>query len=178
MYYSSIDKEDIADGPGVRVCIFVSGCRRNCLGCQNKLAQDFRYGQLFTDDTILEIIEALKYSYIKGLTICGGEPFEQENQKDILKLIKEVRKVFSDSKDIWIYTGYELNDLLLNGQKYISSNITDTILQLANVLVTGPFILSQRDISSANPWKGSRNQQIIDSRKSLLYGRPALLLDC
>lgn len=178
MYYSSIDKEDIADGPGVRVCIFVSGCRRNCLGCQNKPAQDFRYGQLFTDNTILEIIEALKYSYIKGLTICGGEPFEQENQKDVLKLIKEVRKVFSDSKDIWIYTGYELNDLLLNGQKYISSNITDTILQLANVLVTGPFILSQRDVSSANPWKGSRNQQIIDSRKSLLDGRPVLLLDC
>lgn len=178
MYYSNIDKEDIADGPGVRVCIFVSGCRRNCLGCQNKPAQDFKYGRLFTDDAILEVIEALKYPYIKGLTICGGEPFEQENQKDVLKLIKEVRKVFSDSKDIWMYTGYELNDLLLNGQKYVSHDITYTILQLVDVLVTGPFILSQRDVSSANPWKGSRNQQIIDSRKSLQAGRSVPILDC
>lgn len=159
MRYAAVRSCDVANGDGVRVTLFVSGCRIHCPGCFNKEAQSFEYGQPFTEETIKTIIKYLEPEWVKGLTILGGEPFEPENQQGILPLLVAVRETYVDRKTIWMYTGYELEKQLApGGSKYVS-DLTPVILNYIDVLVDGPFIEAQKDISLK--FRGSRNQRII-----------------
>ena len=151
MNYAEIKKVDIANGPGVRVSLFVSGCRNHCKGCFNPETWDFDYGRPFTRETEDEIIEALRPSWIQGLSILGGEPTEEENAAVLIPFLKRVRAVLLD-KDIWLYSGYTYEALR-----------DKEILSLADVLVDGPFLLEQKDAGLA--FRGSRNQRIIDLRE-------------
>ena len=151
MNYAEIKKVDIANGPGVRVSLFVSGCRNHCKGCFNPETWDFDYGRPFTRETEDEIIEALRPSWIQGLSILGGEPTEEENAAILIPFLKRVRAVLPD-KDIWLYSGYTYEALR-----------DKEILLLADVLVDGPFLLEQKDAGLA--FRGSRNQRIIDLRE-------------
>ena len=151
MNYAEIKKVDIANGPGVRVSLFVSGCRNHCKGCFNPETWDFDYGRPFTRATEDEIIEALRPSWIQGLSILGGEPTEEENAAVLIPFLKRVRAVLPD-KDIWLYSGYTYEVLR-----------DKEILTLADVLVDGPFLLEQKDAGLV--FRGSRNQRIIDLRE-------------
>lgn len=168
MHYSNIDFMSIVDGEGCRVTLFVSGCRNHCKGCFNEQTWNFNFGSEFTPIQENEIIEGCKKSYISGLTILGGEPFEEENQKALLPFIEKFKKECPD-KNLWMYTGYVLDkDLITGGKKYVE-NITDKILYYVDVLVDGPFILEQRDISLQ--FRGSKNQRILDKSKINNLGR-------
>jgi anaerobic ribonucleoside-triphosphate reductase activating protein len=151
MNYAEIKKVDIANGPGVRVSLFVSGCRNHCKGCFNPETWDFDYGRPFTRATEDEIIKALRPSWIQGLSILGGEPTEEENAAVLIPFLKRVRAVLPD-KDIWLYSGYTYEALR-----------DKEILTLVDVLVDGPFLLEQKDAGLA--FRGSRNQRIIDLRE-------------
>ena len=136
MNYANIKKYDIADGPGVRVSLFVSGCRHHCKGCFNYEAWDFEYGRPYTAETEAEILEALKPGYIAGLTLLGGEPFEPENQVELVTLLRKVRETYPE-KSIWSYTGYVYDkDLVPGGRAY--TDVTDEMLSYLDVLVDGP----------------------------------------
>ena len=157
MNYGNIKKYDIADGPGVRVSLFVSGCRHHCKGCFNAETWDFNYGQPYTEDTEAEIIEALKPDYIQGLTLLGGEPFEPENQLELVKLLRKVREVYPN-KDIWSYTGFIYDrDLQEGGRAF--TEVTEEMLSYIDVLVDGPFVEAERDLTLV--FRGSRNQRIL-----------------
>jgi len=150
MNYAGIKKVDIANGPGVRVSLFVSGCRNHCPGCFNPETWDFDYGEPFTDKTEEELIKTLRPSWIQGLSILGGDPMEPENQSALLPLLRRVREELP-GKDVWLFTGYRLES--------VSSS---PLLDLVDVVVDGPFIEAEKDISLA--FRGSRNQRIIDLR--------------
>ena len=138
MNYANIKKYDIADGPGVRVSLFVSGCRHHCKGCFNSEAWDFEYGRPYTAETEAEILEALKPGYIAGLTLLGGEPFEPENQAELVKLLRKVRETYPE-KSIWSYTGFVYDkDLVPGGRAY--TDVTDEMLSYLDVLVDGPIV--------------------------------------
>lgn len=167
MNYARIKEVDIADGIGVRVGLYVSGCNLHCKGCQNAIAQDFNYGKLFTQETINYIIDSLSPDYIEGLSILGGEPMDVNNQEEVYKLIKEVRTKLP-KKNIWLWTGYTLEEF---EEGLHLTKDTFNILNSIDVLVDGPFILEQRNITSANLWKGSLNQRVLykkDIQKILL----------
>ena len=151
MNYAGIKKVDIANGPGVRVSLFVSGCRNHCPGCFNPETWDFDYGELFTEKTEEELIKALRPSWIQGLSILGGDPMEPENQRALLPLLKRVH-VFMPDKDVWLYTGYQFES--------VSSS---PLLPYVDVGVDGPFLEAEKDLSL--PFRGSRNQQIIPLEK-------------
>ena len=156
MNYARIKKNDIANGPGVRVSLFVSGCRNHCTGCFNPETWDFEYGEPFTKKTEKEIIKALRPSRIQGFSILGGDPMEPENRKALLPLLKRIRMTLP-AKDIWLYTGYRYED------------IRDIeILKWIDVLVDGPFIEAEKDITLT--FRGSRNQRIIPLQKGKPYG--------
>ena len=167
MYYGEIKKFDIANGEGVRVSLFVSGCTHHCKGCFNAETWDFNYGQPYTDDTEAEIIGALNHDFIAGLSLLGGEPFEPENQRALLPLLKKVKSIFPE-KNVWCYTGY-LFDKDLLGESRAKCECTDEMLQLIDVLVDGKFAEELKDISLA--YRGSSNQRIIDVQKSLQTGK-------
>ena len=150
MNYAKINKTDIANGEGVRVSLFVSGCRNHCIGCHNPEAWDFSYGQPFTFETENEIIKALRPSWIQGLSVLGGEPCEEENEEALIPFLRKVMFKMP-KKDIWLFSGYTY-EMLQN----------DEILKYVDVLVDGPFLLEQKDISL--PFRGSRNQRIIRLR--------------
>lgn len=158
MNYSKIYKESIVDGEGVRVSLFVSGCRNHCLGCFNQETWEFAYGEEFTAIEMEEIIQAMNSDYIDGLSILGGEPFEEENQPEILEIIKKVKKVYPE-KSIWVFTGYVLEKDLLKGQRKNVPGVTTEILKRIDVLVDGPFIMSKRDLSLQ--FRGSSNQRVL-----------------
>ena len=158
MNYGNIKECDIADGPGVRVSLFVSGCRHHCKGCFNKETWDFDYGMPYTKETEDEIIRLLAPSYIQGLTLLGGEPFEPENQKELAGLLKRVRETYPD-KDIWCYTGY-LYDVDLPEGGRVHTEVTEEMLSYIDVLVDGEFIEEEKDVTLVS--RGSRNQRIID----------------
>lgn len=167
MNYGEIKKYDIANGEGVRVTLFVSGCTHHCKGCFNAETWDFHYGKPFTKDTEGELFAALSPAYIRGLTLLGGEPFEPSNQTALLPFLKRLRKELPE-KDIWCYTGYTLDtDLRPGGSAYCEA--TDEMLGLLDVLVDGEFIEAKKDIRLV--FKGSSNQRIIDLKKSREQGR-------
>ena len=151
MNYAGIKKVDIANGPGVRVSLFVSGCRNHCPGCFNPETWDFGYGEPFTKKTEKEIIKALRPSWIQGLSILGGEPMEPANQRALLPLLKRIR-VMLPQKDVWLYTGYRLESV--SGSP---------LLPYVDVVVDGPFIETEKDAGLA--FRGSRNQRIIHVRE-------------
>lgn len=151
MNFAGIKKVDIANGPGVRVSLFVSGCRNHCPGCFNPETWDFDYGEPFTEKTEEDLIKALRPSWIQGLSILGGDPMEPENQTVLLPLLRRVKKELP-GKDVWLYTGYRLES--------VSSS---PLLDLVDVVVDGPFIEAEKDISLA--FRGSRNQRIIHLRE-------------
>ena len=162
MKYSMIKWNDIANGPGVRTSVFVSGCRHHCLDCFNSETWDFNHGSDFDDGIINFITNSLDSQYITGLTILGGEPMEPENQKGVLDLITSVRNKFGDSKSIWVYTGCVLEKHLLNEDSEYHTQYTEDILHNIDILVDGPFIKNQYDISLK--FRGSNNQRIIDMK--------------
>ena len=166
MNYGEIKKFDIANGEGVRVSLFVSGCTHHCKGCFNAETWDFNYGKSYTADTEEEILLALSHSFINGLSLLGGEPFEPENQRTLLPLLKKVKELFP-GKNVWCYTGY-LFDKELLGNSRARCEATDEMLSLIDVLVDGEFIEELKDISLA--YRGSSNQRIIDVQKSLMTG--------
>ncbi len=158
MYYGEIKKIDIANGDGVRVSLFVSGCRIHCPGCFNAMTWDFCYGKEFTQDTEKEIIEALEKDFISGLTVLGGEPFEPENQKVLAPFLKKVKELFP-KKNIWCYSGYIYETELLAENGKAHTEVTEEMLSYIDVLVDGPFVEELKDISLV--FRGSSNQRIL-----------------
>ena len=158
MNYASIRTCDIANGEGVRVSLFVSGCTHRCKGCFNEEAWDFSHGQPFTEKTESELLAALEPEFIDGLTLLGGEPMEPENQRALVPFLRRVRDRFGLSKTIWVYTGCVL-ETELNAPSHWRTEVTDEFLSLIDVLVDGPFIEAQKDISLQ--FRGSANQRIL-----------------
>lgn len=157
MNYANIKDCDIADGPGVRVSLFVSGCRHHCKGCFNAETWDFNFGKLYTEETEEEILRLLEPDYIQGFTLLGGEPFEPENQVILVHLLKKIRERLP-KKDIWCYTGYLYDvDLIEAGKVY--TEVTKEMLSYIDVLVDGEFIEAEKDLSLE--FRGSRNQRIV-----------------
>jgi len=156
MNYSEIKPLDIANGDGIRVSLFVSGCRNHCPGCFNPQTWDFAAGRPFDKAAEDRILGLLRPKWVAGLTVLGGEPFEPENQPTIRNLLARIRRELPQ-KTIWAYTGYLLEDLLPGGKRHTA--VTDEILDSLDVLVDGPFIEAQKDISL--PFRGSQNQRII-----------------
>ena len=163
MNYSWIKYNDTANGPGMRISLFVSGCRNHCEGCFNKETWDFNHGQPFTDDTLNEILENSALPRYNGLTILGGEPFEPENQPEVLRIIRAYKQRFPNN-NIWLFSGYLYdNNLKPGGNRYIEG-VTNEILSLADVLCDGKFMQELYDITLL--FRGSSNQRIIDLKHS------------
>ena len=173
MKYATIKYNDIANGPGVRVSLFVSGCNHHCKGCFNEVAWDFNYGEDFTENEIASIIKALEPPHIKGLTLLGGEPMEFVNQKGILPLVKKVRETYPE-KSIWCYTGF-LFDKEIVGDMWKKFPVTRELVPLFDVMVDGKFDIDLLDITLR--FRGSSNQRILDVKKSLEAGEVILWED-
>ena len=170
MNYAEIKYCDVANGPGVRTSLFVSGCSHHCPGCFNEIAWDFNYGKPFTQDTIDSIIESLKPDYIQGLTLLGGEPFEYSNQKGLLPLVRQVREVLPQ-KDIWCFTGFLFDkDIIENMCKKWKE--TNELLSYIDVLVAGRFVEELKNLNLK--FKGSENQRTILVNESLKSGNVIL----
>ena len=167
MNYAALKPFDVANGPGVRVSLFVSGCRHMCKNCFNKEAWDFNYGEPYTEEHTDKIIEAMKPDYIKGFSLLGGEPFEKENQAVLCEVLEKIKKAYPE-KTIWCYTGFSYDTDLLEG-KICDFSITERMLNCIDILVDGKFIEEEKDLSLR--FKGSRNQRIIDVQKSLKEGK-------
>ena len=165
MYYSVIKPVDIADGVGVRVSLFVSGCTHHCKGCFQPQTWAFDYGQPYTKETEEQLLSLLSPSYIRGLTLLGGEPMEPDNQRALLSLLRRVREELPQ-KDIWCYSGYTLEEL--KGDSRARCEVTDEMLSLIDVLVDGEFVEEKRNISLK--FRGSENQRLIDLKKTLAQG--------
>ena len=172
MNYGEIKKTDIADGEGVRVSLFVSGCRRHCKNCFNKVTWDFDYGKPFTEETQEELLQALAPDYIAGLTLLGGDPMEPENQRALLPFVKRVRKELP-KKTIWCYTGYTYKDGALEEEQN-NCEVTRELISLFDVLVDGRFIEELKDIRLV--FRGSSNQRVIDIKKTKEGGSVVLYL--
>lgn len=170
MNYAVIKKTDVANGPGIRVSLFVSGCTHYCKGCFNREAWDFHYGKPYTADTEKEIMEALDHPYIRGISFLGGEPFEPQNRPTVLALAKKVRAVYPE-KDIWCYTGYDYEKDLI---QWIGEGKEDAaeLLNQIDVLVDGEFVEEKKNLRL--PFRGSENQRIIDVPSSLREKRVIL----
>ena len=168
MYYGELKKCDIANGTGVRVTLFVSGCTNRCQGCFQPQTWDFCYGRPYTADTEAEIFTELNKSYINGLTVLGGEPFEPENQRQLVQLLRNVRER-CPGKTIWVFTGFTLDGELLADGSHPRCEVTDERLSYIDVLVDGRFILAQKDISLQ--FRGSRNQRVIDMNRTRQTGQ-------
>jgi anaerobic ribonucleoside-triphosphate reductase activating protein len=173
MNYATIKNCDIANGPGVRVSLFVSGCTHRCPGCFNEVAWDFNYGTPFTQQTIDEILEMMKPSHIKGLTLLGGEPFEPQNQGPIVELLRQVKAAYPE-KSVWAFSGY-LFDKDILAWKLGPREITEEYLSYLDVLVDGPFVMAKKNLSLR--FRGSENQRLIDVPASLAQGEIVLWQD-
>ncbi len=166
MHYGAIKKYDIADGEGVRVSLFVSGCTNCCKGCFQPQTWDFEYGELYTEKTEQEIMDALRDRNISGLTLLGGEPFEIGNQKVLIGLLRRVRAELPE-KTVWCYTGFVYDrDLMPGGRRYCE--VTDEMLSYIDVLVDGPFIEEQKDIRLV--FRGSANQRVLNLKETRRTG--------
>lgn len=175
MNYATIKWTDIANGEGVRISLFVSGCTRRCKDCFNAVAWDFSYGKPFDESVRESIYEGLKAEYIAGLSLLGGEPLEPENQRALLPFVKEVKKRFPE-KSIWCYTGNVFNPAtgLLKEQEK-NTEVTEELISLFDVLVDGEFIEAQKNIRLK--FRGSSNQRILDVKKSKISKSPVFYLD-
>lgn len=163
MNYADIKTADVANGPGIRISLFVSGCRHGCKGCFNREAWDFQYGSVFTNETIEEILQYLAPSYIAGLTLLGGEPLEKENQESLAILLKKVKEKYPQ-KNIWCYTGFDYEQDVL-GYMYGEWPHTKNLLAYVDVLVDGKFVEEKKDLNLR--FRGSSNQRIILLQESL-----------
>jgi len=169
--YANIKYFDIANGEGVRTSLFVSGCRRHCKGCFNAMTWDFLFGKPFTKEIEDQIIESCKDPNIAGLTLLGGDPFEPENQRGLINLLRRF-KAECPGKSLWSYSGYVFDlDMIPGGQVY--TEVTDEMLSYLDVLVDGRFELDLKDITLR--FRGSSNQRIIDVKKSLQAGRTIVI---
>ena len=173
MNYGQIKKVDIADGIGVRVSLFVSGCTHHCKGCFNPETWDFEYGEPFTKETEDRILKLLEPPYISGLTLLGGEPLEYANQAVLAPFVKRVRDRFP-GKTIWCYTGYRYEEDILD-RMLIEWEYTKDLLECLDVLVDGPYLEEEKEIDLR--FRGSKNQRIIDVKKSLKEGKTILWED-
>ena len=161
MNIAEIKKLDIANGTGIRTSVFVSGCRHNCPGCFNSIAQNFNYGSPFNENILTEIVDSVKNPIIQGISFLGGEPLDELNVAGVLEIVKAVKKEAPD-KDIWLWTGYLLEDLLKRSEK--DKNLL-SILKSINILVDGQFIENQKELSLK--FRGSKNQRVIDMVSTL-----------
>ena len=166
MNYADIKQYDVANGLGIRVSLFVSGCTHHCKNCFNKETWDFRFGNPFTEAEIEKILEYLKQSYVSGLSLLGGEPFEPENQPGLLPLVKKVKETYPE-KNIWCYTGY-LFDKDICGKMMDQVPETKELLSYIDVLIDGPFIEERKNLKIR--FRGSDNQRIIDIKKTMEAG--------
>lgn len=173
MNYATIKETDIANGPGVRVSLFVSGCNHHCEGCFNAEAWDFAYGRPYTQETEDHILDALRPDYITGLTLLGGEPMDPANQPHLLPLLRRVRRELP-GKTIWCFTGYTWESDLLTDTLGIPE-VTHELLSLIDVLVDGKFVLEQKDITLR--FRGSANQRLLDLRRSEREGKAVWWVD-
>lgn len=167
MNYGEIKKCDIANGEGVRVTLFVSGCTHHCKGCFQPQTWDFNFGKVYTEETEKEILEALKPRHITGLTLLGGEPMEPANQAVLVNLLKKVKEAYPD-KDIWCYTGYKMDEELLKPSRARCEH-TDEMLSMIDTLVDGEFVEALKNIRLK--FRGSSNQRVIDVKASLKNNR-------
>lgn len=170
MNYADIKTIDVANGPGIRVSLFVSGCTHHCEGCFNEVTWDFHYGELFGEKEIDSIIEDLAPSHIKGFSLLGGEPFEYTNQQGVLPLLRRIKETYPE-KDIWCWTGY-LFDKDIVDTMMVKWPETRELIQYIDILVDGEFELANKDLSLR--FRGSSNQRIIDVKKSLEAGSVVL----
>ena len=172
MNYATIKNCDIANGPGVRVSLFVSGCTHHCKGCFNEVAWDFAYGQPFTEETQQQLLDMMKPAYIKGLTLLGGEPFEPQNQGPIVEFLRKLKAAYPE-KSIWAFSGYTF-DKITSGTLG-DPDITREYLSYLDVLVDGPFIEEKKNL--ALRFRGSENQRLIDMPATLKEGKIVLWQD-
>lgn len=170
MNYATIKNCDIANGPGVRVSLFVSGCTHHCPGCFNEVAWDFDYGQPFTQQTVDSILDMLRPDYIRGLTLLGGEPFEPQNQGPVVELLRQVKQKLPE-KSIWAFSGYLFDKDMLSGRL----GDLGEYLSYLDVLVDGRFVESKKNLSLR--FRGSENQRLIDVPASLRSGTVVLWQD-
>lgn len=173
MKYAAIKSCDIANGPGVRVSLFVSGCRHHCKDCFNPETWDFAYGQPFDEAVMEHILALMAPDYIRGITYLGGEPFEPENQRALLPFLRRVKAAYP-GKTIWAFSGFTLEEMQQDGS-HPRCEVTDELLSLLDVLVDGRFVEELKDISLR--FRGSRNQRLIDMKKTLAAGKIVLLPD-
>ena len=173
MNYGKIKPFDIADGPGVRVSLFVSGCRHHCKGCFQPETWNFDYGEEFTEETLNTIIDLLSDPLKQGLTVLGGEPFEPENQKVVVEILEKVRETYPE-KNIWCYSGYLFDSDMQKGGK-IYTEYTDRMLDCIDVLVDGEFVEELKKITLK--FRGSSNQRVIDVKKSRKENKVVLFLE-
>ncbi len=171
MNYAAIKKTDVANGPGVRVSLFVSGCTHACKGCFNREAWDFNYGEPFTAETEEVILEALSHDYIRGFSVLGGEPMEPSNRGIVLELLRKVREAYPE-KSIWCYTGYDYEEDLLQWIAEGDETVGE-LLELTDVLVDGEFMEEKRDLRLA--FRGSGNQRLIDMKATKNAGHVVCL---
>ena len=157
MNYSEIKYYDIANGTGVRTTLFVSGCRNHCEGCFQPETWNFDNGEPFTAEVEDQIIESMKYDYVTGLTLLGGDPFEEENQAVLAPFMNRF-KTQCPNKNVWAFTGYRLEDLLPGGRKH--TEYTNDLLATIDILVDGPFVLAKKNLWLK--FRGSENQRLID----------------
>ena len=173
MNYAEIKNCDIANGLGVRVSLFVSGCTHHCKGCFNEVAWDFDYGTPFTQETIDKILDMMRPGYIRGLTLLGGEPFEPQNQGPIVELLRQIKEKMPE-KSIWAFSGYLFDRDILSG-RLGDWKVTQEYLSYLDVLVDGPFVEAKKNLSLR--FRGSENQRIIDVPASLAQGKIVLWRD-
>ena len=173
MNYAQIKNNDIANGPGIRVSLFVSGCTHRCPGCFNEEAWDFSYGKPFTQETVDEILAMLSPDRIRGLTLLGGEPFEPQNQGPIVELLRQIKSRYPN-KSIWAFSGYLFDRDILAG-RLGDREITMEYLRYLDVLVDGPFVMAKKDLNLR--FRGSSNQRLIDVPASLESGTVVLWKD-
>ncbi len=164
MNYAALKKTDIANGPGIRVSLFVSGCRRHCKNCFNPETWDFNYGNTFTEGTMKEILDALSKEYVEGFSLLGGEPFEKENRTVVLYILQTIRKTLP-LKTIWCYSGFTFEELIDDAK---------SILQCIDVLVDGEFMEDKKNLTLK--FRGSENQRLIDMKKTLKSGKISQIL--
>lgn len=169
MNYATIKYYDVANGPGVRTSLFVSGCTHRCEGCFNAIAWDFSYGKPFDRATEDMLLDSMRPEYVTGITLLGGEPMEPENQVALLPFLQRMRRDLP-GKTIWCFSGYTWEQLTGAQPGRCRASVTDALLAQLDVMVDGPFLISQRDLMLR--FRGSSNQRLLDVPASLAQGRP------